>query len=713
MLVSGSASAQVPGELRGRIIDAQSARPISGARIELVGRVEYALSHVDGSFVLRGIEPGDVTIRVRALGHAPRDTSVAIANGRSAVVEMALQTVASRLDPILVRSSRDSSSAVVLDRRAIEQSGRRDVGELLLNVPGVVVTQSGGPGSPSRVSIRGSSANEVLVVVDGTPINSPITGEADLSRIGIESLERVAVLPGAQSARYGSRALAGVVIIETRRAEDASAAAAFGAWGERNLSASAGGTRLHNSVNTAASLTGDYRETKGDFSYEVPLLRGGGRARRVNGDARAVGLLATTSLDAERGGARVSAEWQTRSRGMPGSIVQPSTTGRQHDSRVAGGADGRWNAGSITTAINLDAARERATFVDPSPPFGSVYDDAVDANTLSLSVASTATTNVGTATAGVDTRTIGVTSTMLAANAPHRQHQAGVWLTTRAYREVGNDVDVAIDASARVDQDSYLRHAVVSPRVGLTASRAVASLSVFYGGAYAPPSLADQFFHEGVLVRPNQDLQPERVRDELEVRGSLRDVDLGVARVGVEAAAYRANVRGMILWQPNFQFIWSPSNFDVSRSGWDLNGHASIPRIGVDASASFSRTDVRYAGSVLQGQVAYRPRSTANASLSATHWSTRLEASTRYIGARRTVIGSALNSLEPYTLTDVRVSRAIARHGWHMDATVGVENVFDRAASMLVDYPFPGRSWTVSLRTRRSDAAASRTSSTP
>jgi outer membrane cobalamin receptor len=169
----------------------------------------------------------------------------------------------------------------------------------------------------------------------------------------------------------------------------------------------------------------------------------------------------------------------------------------------------------------------------------------------------------------------------------------------------------------------------------------------------------------------------------------------------------------MILWQPNFQFIWSPSNFDVTRNGWDLNGRASIPRVGVDASASFSRTDVRYAGPVLQGQVAYRPRSTANGSLSATRWGVRLEANTRYIGVRRTVIGSALNSLESYTLTDARLSRSIVHRGWHTDVSVGVENAFDRSASMLVDYPFPGRTWTVSLRTRRTEAAPPRTSRAP
>ena len=264
-----------------------------------------------------------------------------------------------------------------------------------------------------------------------------------------------------------------------------------------------------------------------------------------------------------------------------------------------------------------------------------------------------------------------------------------------------NAVDLAADLSIRADWDSFVDGAVFSPRGVASVARGLALVAVSFGAGYSPPSLADQFFHEGVFVRANPGLRPERVRHEIELRATLRDVNVAGVDIGGELAAYRADIDDLILWQPNFQFIWSPSNFDVRRSGWDLSGRASISRIGIDASSSFSRTDVGYAGPVLTGQVAYRPRSTANAAISVTRWGTHVDANTRYIGSRRTVIGSELNSLDAYTLTDLRASRSFATGGWRIDASVGVENVFDRGASMLVDYPFPGRSWTVSLRTRR------------
>jgi vitamin B12 transporter len=695
------AGAQVPGEIRGRISDAESGRPISGARVEIVGRGQFALSGADGSYALRGLEPGDVGIRVRAISYAARDTSAVAENGRSATLDVVLHALVSRLGPIIVQSRRDSSTSTVLDRVAIEQSGRRDVGELLQTVPGVVVTRAGGPGSTSHVSIRGSSANEVLVLVDGNPINSPITGDADLSRIGIESVERVTVLPGAQSARYGGRALAGVVAIETRRAIDAlSAAAAFGSWGEHNASVSLGRRRELGSTTGAASIVGDFREARGDFSYDVPVFRGGGTARRLNADTRALGLIGSASLESEAAALRVHAEADRRTRGMPGSIVQPSLTGRQHETRVAGGADARWTSGRVSSSANLDIAHEHEAFDDPNPPFGSVYDDTVSATSATLTATSTASLAAATVSLGTEGRVLDVSSTMLATGSPHVQRQLGAFGSARIFQTVG-EFEISEDLTARADWDSFLDGAVGTPRIGITASRGPASLSAFYGSGYAPPSLADQFFREGVLVRPNPSLQPERVRDELEIRATLRDVHVGAFDLGGDAAAFRANVDGMILWQPDFRFVWSPSNFDVTRNGWDATARVALPSIGVETHGSVSVSNVEYVGPVLTGQVAYRPRLTANASAAITERGIRLEAMTRYIGARRTVTGSELNSLDSYSLTDLRVSRRFSGRAWRVDASVGVENLLDRSTSMLVDYPFPGRTWTLSFRTRR------------
>jgi vitamin B12 transporter len=706
LLATNPARAQVPAEVRGRVTDGATGAVVARAQIDVVGRTEHTLSAIDGSVVMRGLEPRRVTIRVRAIGYSQQDADVDVENGRSVTLDVVLRPRVASLDPIVVRSARDSTSSRTFDRHAIEMSGRRDVGELLQAVPGVVVTQAGGPGSPTRVSIRGSGSNEVLVVVDGVPINSVITGEADLSRIALETVERVTVLPGAQSARYGGRALAGVVLIDTRRSDgDVSGTASLGAWGERNIGLSLGRVGASSGLRLGGSVIGDYREIRGDFSYPVPDVRGGGTATRSNADVRSGNVLTTGSLDGEDGSLQVRAEWQGTSRGLAGSIVQPSTTGRQKGNRITGGFDGRWFTGRFTWTADADLAHEHEAFADPSPPFGVAFAAAADASSARLSASSTATSALGSAAVGAEVRALDVSSTTLALGAPHRQNVTGVWTDVRAVHDLGA-TSIAADLSARLDWDSLISGATASPRAGLTATRGQVSLSAFAGGAYAPPSLADQFFHEGVLVRANPNLQPERVRHEVELRAAVRDVRAGAVELNGEAAAYRADVSGMILWLPNFQFIWSPANFDVRRAGWELNGGLVARSIGADLRGSLSRSDVTYVGPVLSGQVAYRPSTTASVTAGLTRGDARFEVTTRYVGDRRTVAGSPLNVLEPYSLTDVKLAIPLARSAWAIDATLGLENLFDRPASMLVDYPFPGRTWTVAVRTRRAQDAS-------
>jgi outer membrane cobalamin receptor len=712
MSLPRGAYGQVAGEVRGRVIDSLTAESIEGARVEVVGRTDVARANSNGTFALRGLEPRAYTVRVRAVGYVAQQFDVEVTNGRVTTVDVALARAVTTLGPVVTRGARaerdtQAVNATTFDRQAIEASHRRDVGELLQTTPGFVVTQSGAGGAATHVSIRGSSTNEVLVLVDGVPVNSSIDGDADLSTIPLESVERVTVRTGAQSARYGSRALAGVIEIQTRRPQhDASAEARTGAWGERNASASVGETRDLGGLRAGGSLTTDVRSFTGDFPYDIPAVRGGGVARRINSDVDSRSVLGTTSLDGNSWSATARGSWQDLSRGLAGSIVQPSVTGREGQSRGSAGLDVLGQRGALSWTVAGDASRERATFTDSAPPFGTKYDDSVRATSLTSSASATLEHRGLTASAGGEARSLDVQSTLLADGSPHWQRIFGAWGTLRGTRVLdGAGTTLDAEVGARVDNNSLISGNTASPRAAVSLARGLVVASASISGGYAPPTLADEFFHEGVLVRPNPDLKPERTRNDVEGRLALRDTRLGPVVIAAQGAVYRADIDGMILWFPDFRFIWSPSNFDVRRSGWELNGRAASASALVDVQGSLSRSDVVYTGPVLSGQVAYRPRTTANVTFGVSPRPLRLEVVNQYVGARRTVQGSGLNALDPYWRTDVRLTATLTRPRWSMDGTIGVENVFNQPAAMLVDYPFPSRDWTVAIRLRRGRAA--------
>jgi len=107
-------------------------------------------------------------------------------------------------------------SVTVVNRTEIEDSKAEDVGEVLNTLPGVKINSYGSMGSVISPSIRGSSAEQTLILLDGKPLNLGASGLYDLSLISIEMVERIEVLRGPASALYGANALGGVINIITR-----------------------------------------------------------------------------------------------------------------------------------------------------------------------------------------------------------------------------------------------------------------------------------------------------------------------------------------------------------------------------------------------------------------------------------------------------------------------------------------------------------------
>ena len=119
--------------------------------------------------------------------------------------------------PIAIGQS--GSAVSVITRDEIEQSSPTSVAGLLKTVPGVTVTQSGGPGGLAEVHLRGGESGHTLVLIDGVRVNDPSTAndEFDFSAISPDTIERIEILRGPQSSIYGSDAMGGVVNIITRK----------------------------------------------------------------------------------------------------------------------------------------------------------------------------------------------------------------------------------------------------------------------------------------------------------------------------------------------------------------------------------------------------------------------------------------------------------------------------------------------------------------
>jgi len=169
--------------------------------------------------------------------------------------------VTARLQPISIGEI--GSSVTVISREEIEQKQVKYLSELLRDVPGFAVSQSGGAGSQTQVRVRGAEANQLLVLMDGVRANDPAaSGEFQYQYALTSNIERIEIIRGPQSATWGSDAIAGVInIIRKKDVEDKYLSASVEAGSFDSLNASIDGGYSGELVRVSGGLS--YLDTDG------------------------------------------------------------------------------------------------------------------------------------------------------------------------------------------------------------------------------------------------------------------------------------------------------------------------------------------------------------------------------------------------------------------------------------------------------------------
>jgi len=87
----------------------------------------------------------------------------------------------------------------VISSEMLRQSGGRSLGELLNQVAGVTAPGANNNlGSNQTINIRGGSAGNTLILLDGIPVNDPsvISNYFDINLLSVDQIERIEILKG-------------------------------------------------------------------------------------------------------------------------------------------------------------------------------------------------------------------------------------------------------------------------------------------------------------------------------------------------------------------------------------------------------------------------------------------------------------------------------------------------------------------------------------
>lgn len=218
----------------GTIIDGENGMPLPGVTVVEKGTRNGTSTDFDGNYSIT--VPQDAVLVYSMIGYGSQEIAL---EGRN-TLDVVMSVDAEALDEVVVTSlgiTREKKSlgyaVTELDSEEIDVVKDYNVASSLVGkVAGLVVNQSSGVGSGSRITIRGNNTltgnNQALIVVDGIPIdasgsesggsiyNSTVTG-GGITDINPSDIESVSVLKGPNAAAlYGSRAASGVILITTK-----------------------------------------------------------------------------------------------------------------------------------------------------------------------------------------------------------------------------------------------------------------------------------------------------------------------------------------------------------------------------------------------------------------------------------------------------------------------------------------------------------------
>jgi vitamin B12 transporter len=568
------------------------------------------------------------------------------------------------------------ADVTVIDADTIARSGADSLAELLQRQPGLEIAQNGGPGSTSALFVRGSNANQVVVLVDGLRVSSSSTGTTAIEAIPLANIDHIEILRGPASSLYGSDAIGGVVQVFTRKGgEDfhANASAGYGRYDTWNGSAgvAGGGANWRAAVQVQGARSDGFNaiENPANFSYDPD--RDGYRS----GSATANGSFDWAqgqTLSGQYFRSRMNAQFDGGDAYDDRTITTLESYGATSVNALA-----PWWTSRLTAGLGSDDSVSKTGYGDF--PFHTrqrqyAWQNEFDA---AAPLAAYGVTRA-VATLGVERREERIdTSDDFAVTSRDTNAVFGAWQMT-----LGGH---ALQANLRHDDSTQFGNrntgAIAWGYRFTPAWRVTAS----YGTAFKAPSFNDLYF-PGFS---NPDLRPERSHN---VEGGVYwNGVLDGAALDASLVAYRNRVDDLILFTCDAAFNCTPQNFErATITGATLTGSAAFGDTTLKASLDLASPRDDDTGNMLPRRARTHASMSALRKIGAWQLGAEVVASSyRYDDAANRV------RMGGYAIVNLTAEWALA-HG--MTLVLRGDNVLDKHYELVADYATGGAQWFAGLR---------------
>ncbi len=718
-------AAQSTTRLKGVVYDQDDGSPVEYARVSLINTAYETWTDESGRFRFENLPLDWYRVRVTAFNY---DSSVSaeirVTSDVAASVVIPLSKRVYELPGIVVKGKPlavPADRVTVIGRQEIEMANPSTVADLLTGVVGVDVQRADASGGKARVSIRGSASRQVLVLIDGQRINSSADGEADLSSIPPQAIDRIVIHRGGASSEFGPDALGGVInIITVPETRDPQRTFDLqhqeGKWGWRTNGLAISNPIPLDSVTTRFSYSRSTAD--GDFPYNYTVMPSNRvyEGTRTNNDFTTESYhLSGLSQPWRRTTVSFSGQWYVAERGLPGRASDQNDRARSEDRRLLmNGEIERRFSERVLGEVRIGYSRFRQEFVDPGDSAGRGRFNSEYRNSIYTSRATgriepwfgqTIVLGAQLQAEELDhldkvnaARTMGLTD----------RTGTGLFVSSTQHfglPEWGLFESLDFDAALRYDHVSTANDSSESDDIATDywAPKIGASLSVgdevslvlrgSYGKSLRLPSLNALFWKEDARSEGNPELKPEKSEH------SEVGFEFGVTKDWVDIAVgvtyFHTFYYDLVKWR-NFLGVWKPFNLAGAR----ITGHEDL------LSLAFwdKRIKLVYGNTVMTalnrqpGQNSYgkyltlTPHYQTSLSITVNHPWFLISYGVRRVD-RRYAKEANTKFYDSYRLDDLRlvVRQTIGR--WRFQTEYKVYNARGENYTLITHYPMPPRQW--------------------
>lgn len=269
-MATGSFSQNCDLVLKGSLRDQDANEELSFAVIKLLEREKVLQTDEHGEFIITGLCKGSYKLLVQHFGC--RDTIVFLSLEKSTRITVRLPHSVNELKEVDVMDKRSemkrTQTVSEITKEELQSSKGQSLGDVLKNVSGVTALNTGA--TISKPMLHGMQGNRILILNNGVRQEGQQWGNEHAPEIDPFMAKKISVVKGVNAIRYGSDAIAGVVLAEQDELPDTSALT-----GEVSLAGfSNGGTG-----SAAAMLQGNFEKLK-HFSWRLQgTLKKGGNVK--------------------------------------------------------------------------------------------------------------------------------------------------------------------------------------------------------------------------------------------------------------------------------------------------------------------------------------------------------------------------------------------------------------------------------------------------